>query len=438
MPRLLIGNDFPEQMSTTTPSRQEGLVWWSLRILWYIRDDDVLLLPEHPDQDCLDYVAALTRTEVASLRIVVPEGGFEALTSASITDTALLDWLDTALDGREWTRILPLCPTKPVADLARALGATSALPGIGFLEQNGGGLANGKAAFRALASGTGVPVPDGVVCTTSAETTDAVTGMSVDGPVLLKKDFDQGCHGNTLVSRVPGTSEAGASSAHVLSDGAAIAAFVDDWWAWLSDHGRHPIVIERYHPGSRAVFAEFDIAEEGVTLAADGELVATPMPDGQVIPVPDLSLEELRILHEGGHELAKTLHAIGYRGPLSADAILSDDGEVLFTENNARLTGSTHIHDVVGRRVVGDTSDRILVERQGWTSPSFGAAARTLREANLAYDPTTRSGVVLTMPHNPRSGMVSYTIITPDRAAADRTERELQELSPTARQHVRN
>jgi hypothetical protein len=436
MPRLLIGDDFPEQLVTATRSRRDKLAWWAQRILWHMRSDDILLLPVPPHPDCLAYVARLTGSEPDSLRVVVPENGFEVLTSDQISEAGLVDELRAAIGGRSLAEIVPLCPTKNVADLASALGEQHALPAARFLEQGGGGLVNSKAIFRAIAAGNGVPVPEGTVCTSAAEVVDALETMVLTGPVMLKKDFDQGCHGNTLVSLEPLSSEVGASSAHVLADSAEIAGFVGDRWHWLSDRDRRPLIVERYHTGSRAIFAEFAITDDGVTLGGEGELIAAPLPDGQIIPVPDISPSGLRSLHQGGRALSCALHAIGYRGRLSADAILTGSGDVLFTEYNGRITGSTHIYDVIGRQVVGDMSDRLLVERQGWAASSFDAAVRTLERTGLAYDAARRSGVVLISAHNPTTDMVGYTVVAGSVEEAYAVERELDELSPTTRQQV--
>jgi hypothetical protein len=437
MTRLLIGNDFPEQLATASQSRMDDLAWWAQRILWHMRSGDILVLPVEPDPDCVDYVAELTGTDRDSLRIVVPKDGFDVLTSTRMAGSELVVELRAQLDGHTLDAIVPLCPAKCVADLALALGARDVLPAAGFLEQGGGSLANSKVTFRALAGGNGVPVPAGSIADSALEVTDLIESMISDGsPAMVKKDFDQGCHGNTIVSRQLAVSAVGASSAHVLPNADAVARFVAEKWEWLSDRHRHPVVVERYHPESRAIFAEFAITEDGVALAGDGELVAAPMPDGQILPAPDVPPAGLHSLREGGRRLSAGLHAIGYRGPLSADAILTVGGDVLFTEYNGRITGSTHIYDVIGRRVVGDMSDRVLVERQGWSATSFDAAVQTLRRTGLAYDSAKRSGVVLVSALNSTTGMVSYTVVAGNVDEAYEVERRLDEVSPTTRQQV--
>ncbi|OKI43452.1 hypothetical protein A6A29_09040 [Streptomyces sp. TSRI0281] len=48
-----------------------------------------------------------------------------------------------------------LCPNEAVVELARTLGAKSAVPGHAFLDQGGDRLADSKAAFRMLGAGAG-------------------------------------------------------------------------------------------------------------------------------------------------------------------------------------------------------------------------------------------------------------------------------------------
>jgi hypothetical protein len=113
----------------------------------------------------------------------------------------------------------------------------------------------------------------------------------------------------------------------------------------------------------------------GGTLGGHGEMQSAPYYTAQIIPA-DLDPETLNRLIEGGRRMCVPLHAMGYRGMLSADAIVTPDRQVLYTEWNGRLTGSTHTYFILGDKVVGKdyASDRVLLEHvwpQGWATSSF-------------------------------------------------------------------
>jgi hypothetical protein len=125
--------------------------------------------------------------------------------------------------------------------------------------------------------------------------------------------------------------------------------------------------------------------------------------------------------------------AIGYRGVLGMDAIVTPDRRVLFTEFNGRATGSTHLYSVLGRKVIGPDfgRDRFIVEEFGvapWSAGSFAEAATRLRTSGLAYDRSTRRGVVLGHAYDTLTHSIPYCIVDEGVDAARETERALAKL----------
>ncbi|MDN0193983.1 peptide ligase PGM1-related protein [Streptomyces sp. S.PNR 29] len=416
MVRLLVANDFIEDLAGVADARLKKNGWWAQRLVWFARDDDVLVMTSMPEDDYLDYVTAMTGTRRSTLRVVVPPSGrlgTSVLTADRLMNHDFLADLRAALAGRTIDQVLSLHPDEAVAALARSLDASGALSGYGFIDQGGGQLANSKAAFRAVAAGVGAPVPAGGVCATRREAEELISGLLDDGPVILKQDLRVGGRGNEIISAVEGVTPVGAQRSVVLADRPALHTYLAERWDWLTSRGRSRFVAERYFPGSQAVFAEFSITDDAVDCAGQGEMVSAPMAKAEIIPPPGLKPEMTSDLLDGGRRLAEALRAMGYRGLLSADAIITQQGQVLFTEYNGRITGSTHIYEIIGRHIVGaDYAEaRVLLEIDGWEVPSFRAGVRLLEDSGLAYDAASRTGVVLAMPFNPSVGTIRYVVV---------------------------
>ncbi|MEV6671890.1 peptide ligase PGM1-related protein [Streptomyces sp. NPDC051162] len=425
MSRLLIANDFTEELEESGEPRLATARWHAKRALFFARDHDVLILPEAPDDSFVHYVTALTGTDRSTLAVITPPGA--ALTPATLTDPAFRDRVRAALTGRTVDAVIPLHPDAAAVDLARGLGLLEAVAGHGFIAQGGGSLANSKAVFRALAAGTGTPVPDGTVCAAVESATGAVHALLEGGhPVIVKHEYRQATKGNEILSPYGGIAPRGAPRLTVLDDRPAVAAYLRDHWGRMTSDGRHRLVVERYFPDSATVFAEFTLTDEGIAAAGQGELLYEPGPSAQIMPVQTVPPELTAELLSGGRELCRALHAMGYRGTVSTDAIVTADGRLFFTEFNGRTTGSTHVYAEIGGRIVGPGHyplHRVLLEHVAWPVPSFDRAVAALTEAGLAYRPGTRTGVVINTAFDTAYRDVCFCVVAEDLAGA-RKQRE--------------
>nr|BAU09321.1 amino acid ligase [Streptomyces roseoverticillatus] len=436
--RLLIGNDLTEEARNG-----DGWVRWGVqRLLWFARDGDVVVLPVDPDPDFLRHATALTGTDCATLRVVVPPPGPPGsepglLTADRLAHEGFRTALRRALGGRAVRRVVALWPDVTVAELARSLEAEHALPGHAFLRQGGGLLVNSKAVFRAVAAGAGVPLPPGTVCSAPQEAEDQIDEFFRAGrPVILKHEYLSSGTGNEIVSPVAGIRPIGARRVVRLTGRPAVRAHLAAHWDRLTSGGRRRLVAEEYVPDSTAHFAEFLITERGAELAGHGEMVSAPLATAEIIPSPGLTPAQRTRLVDGGRALCGPLKAMGYRGRLSADAIATPDGRILFTEYNGRVTGSTPIYGVIGEQVVGPdyARERVLLETvwpDGWHISSFRDAERRIEAAGLAYDRTTRTGVMLISAFDPRRRAVMYCVVAESLPAAREQQRRLGDVFST-------
>lgn len=432
MPRLLIGNGPSEDLVGTWNKPLMG--WWAQRLLWFVQDGDVLVLPEAPDAGFLAYLTELVGTDPESITVVLPQPGSRP--GNWLLDPELTDRVRQALAGRPPTEVFALCPNEAVVEIARALGAKSAVPGHAFLDQGGDRLADSKAVFRMLAAGAGVPLPEGGVSANPEGAYRLITRLLDAGrAVILKKEFAQAGSGNEVLTLTQDIQVNGAARTVVLPDARdAVRIYLNERWEWLTEGHLHQVVVEEYLPGSRAVFAEFWIGDEGIELGGQGELVAVPIADHSFLPAPDLTTEQERALMAGGRQLSEVLRKMGYRGVLSADAIVAGaDGaaegapEVLFTEYNGVVTGSTHVYHL-GKRLAGAdyARDRLLAEYVSWPMPSFAEARKYVESEGLSYDRETRTGVVLLNSwRDKKGGTVPFCLIAEDIEAVELLKQRL-------------
>ncbi|MFD4831252.1 peptide ligase PGM1-related protein [Streptomyces uncialis] len=436
---MLVGNDFSEDVRDD----RGWTGWWVQRLAWFAEEGDVLVLPSAPDKDFFEYATDLTGVRRETLSVVVPPDGpdgRDGLTPARLAAPELLDGLERAVGDREVVHLSALWPDASVARLARRLGFASAMPGYGFVDQAGGPTVNSKSAFRTLAGGVGVPLPDGAVCTSREVAEETLMDLLAFGPVVIKHDYLSGGRGNEILTTGETFRPIGARRVISVRDRDEVRAYLEDRWEWLTSGGAGRPVVEQYIRDSSAFFAEFRVSDGGVELTGEGELLSAPYAVGEIMPSQGLEPEVRDRIASEGRKLAEALRAIGYRGMVSPDAIVTPEREVLFTEYNGRITGSTHIYGRIGAWVVGEGfgKDRILLERvwpEGWFTPSFATALAVMRRSGHAYDPVTRTGVVLTNAHD-RDGGVMYCVVAENLQSAWKRDRALEPLflvvNPTA------
>jgi hypothetical protein len=436
--RLLIGNDFNGEQRNGA-----GWVRWGVqRLLWFARDDDVVILPVLPEESFVSYITALTGTRRDSLRIVVPphrdpNTEIGLLIPERLADPEFQGELRAALDGRAVDEVFALWPDTSIVDLARRFGAQTAVPGHAFLSQGGGLLVNSKATFRAIAAGASVPLAVGTVCPDRCSAENAIVEMMADGePIILKHEYFSSGKGNEILSPRDGVRPIGASRVVIAAGRPAIRNYLAEHWPRLTSGGRRPLVVERYIPNSPAFFVEFLITDDGARFTGQGEMVSAPLAAAEIIPARQLTETQLDELIAGGRRLCEPLHAIGYRGRLSADAIVTPAGEVMFTEYNGRITGSTPIYEVIGEQIVGNYQrDRTLVESvwpDDWSVSSFQHAVNALAEAGLAYCARMRTGVLLISAFDSERKAVMYCIVAEDLETAREYQDKMEPLFSSA------
>lgn len=438
MTTLCIANNRTEEMvgdlTGAVPLELRYAGCGAQRMLWWAEDGDVLVLPWGPDPEFLAYVTGLTGVRADSLTFVVPppgDQGDQVLTAERLADPGFLAELHRLLDGRTVDRVLAVSPNGAVAELAAALGVAHAMPGLDFAAQGGNALVNSKAGFRALAAGAGVPVPPGRVAGSRAEVEAAVEDLLGQGhSVMLKVEYQVGGLGNEILARDERVSAVGAERVVPLPDRAAVAAYVAERWTWLTGGRGQRVVVERYFPDCAPLYAEFAVGDTAVVLSGCGEMVMRPVVVGEITPPVTPDAATRAELVEQGARLCESLRVIGYRGTVSADAVLTPKGEIYFHETNGRLTGSSHLHDVFRGRLLREEhrGSRHLLELAGLKVPSFAEAVAATGAAGLAFDRRSGTGVLFSTDYGPADGSVMYCAVADSPEAARALEAALLAL----------
>lgn len=409
--RVLIGNHIDVAIRQRKDMRS-----WTQRILWFAKAGDLVVLPDYPDETFMRYVTGLTGVDPASLRVHVPppgEFGHHLMDPGRLADEEFVRQVETDLD--EVSQVFALWPSAQVSRFAEALDLGKWFAGSDFFAQGGGEIANNKASFRALAAAAGVPTARGEVVRNVDEAIAAMGRLlRTTDAVVVKQAHNGAGSGNQAVLRGDvETAHAGTKHLHRLAPGPdGIREYWLERWNWASADGRFPVVVEEFRQRARTVYAEFDIGDDGIQHTETGTLLyVNRWLSHQVVPLRGLPDDVHARLVDGGRRLAEIYRALGYRGYFGPDAVLDENGEVVFTEVNAQVSGSAHLWGVIGHHVVDMRRDpqRSVVEYhwpKKWRVTGFVEFLAAIEELGCGYEPKSRTGVIVSTPFDELRGLV--------------------------------
>lgn len=441
MARLIIANPTTGDDEQAPEMRRYCSIQFR-RMAWCCRPGDVLVLPVRPGDEFMRYVGDTLGFDARTVRVLVPPPGrmgFDLLTPDRLADRALRSELRELVSGGGVDRVVPFHYDRVIAGLAAAIGlagpgspygssaaAAASAASFGFFAQGGSDLLNSKATFRALAAGAGLPIPDGIVTADQDEAHDYIWSLLSGGRcAIVKKDAAAGGFGNEIISAAEGVRPIGAEHVAVEPTPAGLRRHLSERWPWFTVGGRRGIVIEHYIERSLPIYAEIDIADGGIEVVGHGEMIITPILNGLIAPAPSAGLPGFAGFLDHARRLGEVVRAIGYRGRMSIDAIITPDHEILLNECNGRLGGSTHIH-AIEHDLAGPARDRVLIERRRKRLPPLDAALALLASLGLAYAPAERTGILITVDDaGPGGGFGEYCLIARTRDAAEQAERIL-------------
>lgn len=434
MGKLIISNQRTEEMvgdlDLLDPKYRDYIGNQAMRIAWCLQAGDILVLPVEPPAGFLKYVTSNLGIDERSIQVLVPQAGSFGrgmLSRDRLLNSTFLQQLRAAVELTEIDTVMPFHFDSTITALVQEIDLTDSVPGFAFFDQRGSELVNSKSTFRAIAQGTAAALPDGRVETDQATAFKYIWSKISQGEsVILKQDYHVAGFGNEVISPDPKVFPLGAKQMHVVNSREGLKDLLDNRWSWFTEEGRHKVVIEHYTPESAPIYAEYVVHDYGVDLTGHGEMRMMPVINGLIVPAPSRDLPGFDDFLKGGRNICETLRAMGYRGIVSVDAIVTPDKSILINEFNCRVGGSTHIH-TLGQQVVGEDyfDTTVLMELRRCEFPPFESFLRLLESEELSYQ-RGGSGIVVTVADDSGHGESGeYCIIAKNMDEAEQIEKRL-------------
>jgi hypothetical protein len=410
--KAIIANDIDCDLA-----RKKDVRAYASRALWFAEAGDVIISSDRIDSVFVDYVGAwLGFDEVELGRMEAPAGryGRAVFDPLSIEKLASDERFRAIIGGSEIENIVALWPSSSVGKMVELLHRRGLFAGARFFGQGGGALLNDKTTFRSLSAAYDFPVAPGTVVRSCAAAASATRDLLRGHRAVIAKAAHGGAGARNdiilLGEQNTRTDEAGAKRVFsVATPNADLDQYWEGAWDRLSDHDRFGVVVEAFVEDCRTAYAEFWCGEQTSELGAIGDLVFSGGHLGdEVSPSQALSEKERVDLERLAQPVAERCRLLGYRGPLSVDAIVESNGKIWFTEINCRYTGSTHLWRSLLPRITGrppafrsSLGERYLVQSTTSSDWQVGSLARFSQklsaEGILAHDPS-QDGVIMITP----------------------------------------
>lgn len=435
MPKIVIANvDSSAMCGSARDAEDYGHSAMSAqRLLGMVTDEDLILLPQEPSEDYLVYLNELLGRNLSIKNVVVPRRGredgliwtYEALNDGDVADQIL----ERSGDVTGW-EMLAYFFDRPVLSLAQRLGLAMPTASRGYLYAGGAESLNSKVVFREIADASGVPVAQGQVVSSEQELSHALhRHIATTGVAIVKQDLNLGGAGNTVVTLTSRREFTGARTTVHARTPDDLTAIASELWPQVAVDRNTRAVVEVYHPTERVLYSELFVHGPGrePELLNFGEMRMEPVFIGFEIPTQVVAVADVAAMAGGSVGLARSCGERGFTGYINVDSIVTQTGDVLFTEVNGRMGACTHL-DVLARELVGASYLRthVVLTRNRVPVPSFPAAAAALRENGLHYQHDSQEGCVIAAEGVAATGTLEYLVLARDVERARRLEADVQ------------
>ncbi|MWV31177.1 hypothetical protein [Rathayibacter iranicus] len=369
------------------------------RFLWHASAGDIIVLPEIVDPRYVSYVEETLALPHHTLHVVEVN---ELLTDDVLLRPRMLETLKHSIDRNNVLRVQPFVQTRGTVALASALGAV-AEPGLHFAHENGVDMLNSKATFRKLAAGVGVPIAQGCAVRSKRELcTELIRLQKLDRPLIAKHDHAGGGHGNLILSTENAVRSEFPGAREFISLGRPVEELANLLWSELTDSSYSTVTLEVYEEAIARFYLEYDLGDQAPRLVSTGS-IRYGEPSAEIPPqwigldIPfGLGATDGTNAVSQGQLIVSAVHALGYKGMLNVDGIVTPVGEPVFQEINARWGGGL-VYDVIGRRLVGASYSRSHLLRSLLDTPKadFAVLHDRLIAADVHYSHERGSGALI-------------------------------------------
>lgn len=399
MTKLIIGNVDNEHqvadVSRYTRQEQSEIILCNQRMLWMARPGDVVVLPRAPEPEIVAYWAKLNGCATSDITLLAPrtDGPCAFLRQEELFAPGFIAECRAVIaalpEDRRPNDLLAYFPDNYMAEFAREIGVEV---DDRFHREGGATLLNQKTAFRKIAAGLGVPIPEGAISDNAADLRRAILRMVAAGKdFIIKLDRHSGGFGNLIVHgpRTSGRSQ-GSSSVQrydTVEEGRALCERI-------VPRVTEAAVVEEYLPTETVLYSEYLIEGPGrFRHLNDGTMDMEPLWVGFEIPGSYAQHHRTQFLDHSARIVA-AVSQLGYRGYINIDGLVAN-GSCHVNEINGRCGGCTHIFEIVrrqfGDRVLG--AKHIKSYNHG-ICRERGQLVATLAAHGLLFEPGKESGVI--------------------------------------------
>lgn len=406
----------------------------SNRLIWMMDNHDIVLLPFSPSHEFIHYAMNLMGKDPNTISVIVPEGGDEdsqILTYNTVNSKEIKDKINAVVDTEDSLEIVPYFFDRAISVLSQSLPYTQNTDLVEYLRQGGAETLNSKVEFRRIAAANDIPVPEGTNCFTDKELIEAVKKHITDtGSVIVKQDLNAGGDGNFVITQTDQESFIGSSGTYHVNSEKDIEVAAQSLWNELTGSRNHTLVVEAYHKSVSVFYSEVEVYPDRLRpyVLNFGDMRMAPKWNGFEIPTRSLDEYSLAEFISGSTQLAKVAKDKGYVGKINIDGILTDQGDVLFSEINGRIGGCSHIH-YIGEKLYGrnyGSSYFFLTKNKVKVPGDFASLLNTLLDEELLVRNKHETGVVILTEDMRMNNTIEYLVVgnTYDDALSIETQLE--------------
>ncbi|NMH68983.1 hypothetical protein HF072_09300 [Bacillus sp. RO3] len=423
--KIIIGNVDGESLvgdiSRHTPEMFAAASIIANRLIWFVEDHDILLLPYPVSSEFLNYLCRLMKVDPGTVKHVLPpkRDPYETklLRYDVLSNHELLAELQHLTNEyKEWG-VLAYYHDRAVAELTESI-STRIHPNVNeFLLQGGSEVLNSKTEFRRIAASHGIPVPPGYNCYSQSELFKLISDwIDQTGSVIVKQDVNAGGDGNIVVTKDTSIKNSkGATETLHITEENCIEDITRYLWERLIGYRNNSLVVEVYYQTLAVFYSEYHIGRRELkpTLLNFGDMRMEPVWNGFEIPTVSMNAYSLGEFISNSTILADIARERGYEGNINIDAFLTIDGQLLFSEINGRNGGCSHIHHVAQKLYGVNYADHymILTRNKIKVGPDFQVLLRMLEDECLLVQGREQEGVIILAEDIGRTDTIEYMVV---------------------------